>query len=1086
MAPTKHDADKENAHRTRIPLPKDPLPALPKHLLVDNKVNHKQPIVPLRCPLRTLNTQSQPKPGPSKVVPQKSKSSIKIDPKHVTLRQREDNLDWQYTVFRDKHVQKDASIITISDDEKDEKENLQCFVQNRKKSNLGTALSAVTPHLKANLESNRIRNIKRSLKRPHSRELQGLSPPAAAKSGQLDEKVKRRLQFNERLVDRLGTPDYWKRSYMKCLNRDYTVDVFEYLLAVECKPLDLPRTSSITRACVINWLMKVNGADGNPAIIQAACWYLDSILGTGHVQLDKLQLVAAACYWIAQKINGPYVPAARLVKYSNTAFTSAKLLAAEKAVLIRLRFPRQPVVAQDYITYLSWWCDSQSAGEIEVAATFLAMCGIMVDRHMCDEYPSVIAVAAVRNALLLLRKRELMGRLQSSIIFKAVEKKATNLSLTCSILRRAVRAVSAPIYEYKAPLEHYSAPPGCIAQRIITAANDLAVLDARNTEGRITICCLLLRVQSQDAFLSPYLNPDVIYFNDNIAKVAPLSVPTSGIRRVYNGQPNNKKQSTSVEIERSAELAYASTVEQETNGGDRQNIATRDVSASMIPSKEAAQQLAIERQNASLLKPYRPIDQTDNRPLVSERGRYWPEMLLTRPSMSIPQSVLDMSQRRPIMPQALKLQQNTLGVPNMSQAIHFESEISLGKPTVAIPSSEVNRPSETQGPSSPQASSANVSAKPSGYNSLLYSVTNFGVNLLKNIDAVNPDNVVVSPYSITTLLAMMQQGAWGKTQEQITNALRMTSESSASAYAQITGDIESRTSRNVLKVANNLFVAEAFIINQDFKKTAVSSFKSDITPLNFATPAAATQINRWVASKTDNKIERLISPDSLDSTTQMVLVNAIYFKGLWEVPFRVESTTPREFQLGNGQRKMAQFMRMRKMFKTGMDPSNNAKVILLPFEREEYYLMVILPSQFLGMKNTLDSLTDARLLSYLSFTTMDTELELPKFTARADTDLRDVLAKMGITNMFSRYAELNGVGSFRAFSPQISSAVHSAVLSIDEKGGSAAAATAFAAVALSYDNPAVVFKVNRPFIAVIWDTKTSLPLFMAKIEDPQQ
>lgn len=93
---------------------------------------------------------------------------------------------------------------------------------------------------------------------------------------------------------------------------------------------------------------------------------------------------------------------------------------------------------------------------------------------------------------------------------------------------------------------------------------------------------------------------------------------------------------------------------------------------------------------------------------------------------------------------------------------------------------------------------------------------------------------------------------------------------------------------------------------------------------------------------------------------------------------------------------------------------------------------------------------------------------------------------MGITNMFGQYAELNRIGTYLGYSPQISSAVHSAVLSIDEQGGSAAAATAFAAVALSYDEPSVVFKADRPFIAVLWDTKSSLPLFMAKIEDPQQ
>lgn len=89
--------------------------------------------------------------------------------------------------------------------------------------------------------------------------------------------------------------------------------------------------------------------------------------------------------------------------------------------------------------------------------------------------------------------------------------------------------------------------------------------------------------------------------------------------------------------------------------------------------------------------------------------------------------------------------------------------------------------------------------------------------------------------------------------------------------------------------------------------------------------------------------------------------------------------------------------------------------------------------------------------------------------------------------MFRRdYSDLSGVGAYGAHGPHISSAVHSAVLSIDEQGGSAAAATSFAAVALSYDDPAVEFKVNRPFIAVLWDAKSSLPLFMAKIEDPQQ
>lgn len=71
-------------------------------------------------------------------------------------------------------------------------------------------------------------------------------------------------------------------------------------------------------------------------MIQTAQWYLDAILTVSQVQINSLQLVAAACFWIAQKIHGPAFSARRLVKSSSEAFTCRNLLAAEKAVLYKL------------------------------------------------------------------------------------------------------------------------------------------------------------------------------------------------------------------------------------------------------------------------------------------------------------------------------------------------------------------------------------------------------------------------------------------------------------------------------------------------------------------------------------------------------------------------------------------------------------------------------------------------------------------------------------------------------------------------------------------------------------------------------
>ncbi|CAK1593803.1 unnamed protein product [Parnassius mnemosyne] len=484
------EANKENINRlkvkTKIPLPMEPLPALPKHLLL--KKIQKDPVSEdNRIPLKTINSSSVLLAGPSTghggVVSTKTRRTYEVDSKYVTFRQRNEDLDWDFKVFKEETNNKDSSIISISDDEESfiegDKEKYNSISENKQKNCLGEARKVLTPLHRSTLEPKRVRNIKKSLKRPHSRELQGLSPVThPEKKG--EENFKRRLKFNDRLNDRLQSLDIFEKSYTECIERDYVKDLFPHLLKIE-RPASAPRIPSITRACVLNWLLRVNGSDGNPAVVQTASWYLDSVLSISSVRLDQLQLVATACYWIAQKLHGPVAPSYRLIKYANRAFSTTQLLETEKAILNKLKFPSQPVVPQDYITYLSWWSDNARPGEIEVAATFLCLCGMMVDKTLCSELPSVIAAACVRNALLLLGKRDLMLRLETCPVFQAAENKTTNMCCICSTLRRAVRLVSDNTYEYKAPIEIFGIGPHFIAQKVVKFANDLAILEVKCT-----------------------------------------------------------------------------------------------------------------------------------------------------------------------------------------------------------------------------------------------------------------------------------------------------------------------------------------------------------------------------------------------------------------------------------------------------------------------------------------------------------------------------------------------------------------------------------------------------------------------------
>lgn len=56
--------------------------------------------------------------------------------------------------------------------------------------------------------------------------------------------------------------------------------------------------------------------------------------------------------------------------------------------------------------------------------------------------------------------------------------------------------------------------------------------------------------------------------------------------------------------------------------------------------------------------------------------------------------------------------------------------------------------------------------------------------------------------------------------------------------------------------------------------------------------------------------------------------------------------------------------------------------------------MIILPHSLVTVADTLSMLTVSRLEDYLNFPHLETDLELPRFSIKADTDLRTVLQQV--------------------------------------------------------------------------------------------
>jgi serpin B len=112
------------------------------------------------------------------------------------------------------------------------------------------------------------------------------------------------------------------------------------------------------------------------------------------------------------------------------------------------------------------------------------------------------------------------------------------------------------------------------------------------------------------------------------------------------------------------------------------------------------------------------------------------------------------------------------------------------------------------------------------------------------------------------------------------------------------------------------------------------------------------------------------------------------------------------------------------------------------------------------------------------------ELSLPRFKTRSSMDLLDTLTAYGLGHL--RDGDYSGVST--ADVVRLGGVIHEAVVSVDEEGTEAAAATAIAMVGsgapLREDKPKKV-RADHPFAFAIVHRSSGAPLFVGVVGDPR-
>lgn len=374
-----------------------------------------------------------------------------------------------------------------------------------------------------------------------------------------------------------------------------------------------------------------------------------------------------------------------------------------------------------------------------------------------------------------------------------------------------------------------------------------------------------------------------------------------------------------------------------------------------------------------------------------------------------------------------------------------------------------------------------------------------------------PGNLVFSPYSITTALAMAYAGARGNTEAQMAQALHfdVSQEELHRAFSALQASCSPHTRRaqahrtehrevgaevvyprrppreTRLLVANALWPQERYAFLEEYLSLLKEFYGAAITPLDYegAAEAARNTINAWVESQTEDKIKELIAPGVLGELTRLVLVNAIYFKGDWAYQFDPSLTIDLPFWLSRKDWVEVPMMRQTEELPYAMP--RGLQVLELPYVGGELSMVVLLPSSKRGFELVEGSLTATKLSEWTAHLELrEVEVLLPQFLLRFGCELSAALRALGMTDAFDGdVADFSGMDGRESWL-FLSAAIHQAFIDVKEEGTEAAAATGLTWAAGLPDETPVKFLADHPFLFVIRDNSTGSILFLGRVVNP--
>lgn len=247
------------------------------------------------------------------------------------------------------------------------------------------------------------------------------------------------------------------------------------------------------------------------------------------------------------------------------------------------------------------------------------------------------------------------------------------------------------------------------------------------------------------------------------------------------------------------------------------------------------------------------------------------------------------------------------------------------------------------------------------------------------------------------------QAANGTTFDELRDGLHLNGadkEAIAEQFNDFYSQLQQSVGSSSLSIANQIYVQQGREINRYFDELATTKFESGVEALNFENvEQSADIINRFVEEETHGKIVDFVKPNALDASTAMFLVNAIYFKGIWETKFSKERTRPGNFFVAESQAIRTDFMTNNKVFNYAKLKDLNASALQLKYANSTLSFVILLPNNRVGLPELETKLHGYDLTSITrKMRPRKMEVTIPKFKIDYEIELSTILTDVMIEN----------------------------------------------------------------------------------------